>query len=647
MDYAECKAYFDSPEFEEEYHYDGKLGSFCQPDGTQFFLWAPTAQRVQLNLFRSGDGGEAYEILSLTRGERGIWQLRTPENLHGVYYTYTVTADGIVRETGDPYARACGLNGRRSMVIDLAATDPEDWANDRAPSLPPENIIYEVHVKDFSWDPASGVSPEYRGKFPGLHQAGTTLFGDGIHPTTLDYLKALGITHLELMPVYDYGSVDEAGPDSQFNWGYDPVNYNVPEGSYSTDPFHGEVRIRELKQAIAALHKCGIRVIMDVVYNHTYHLDSCLNRTVPWYYYRQNPDGTPSNGSGCGNDTASERSMCSKYILDSVLYWAEEYHIDGFRFDLMGLLPVALMNRIREALDARFGPGEKILFGEPWRAADTAVRPGTILADKANLSALSDGVGAFCDATRDAVKGSLLHPGARGFVNGGSFSCLTLESCIRGWSGTPGEFSARSPRQTIGYVSSHDDWTLWDRLVNTLDDTRDYTGCSPEILRANRLAAAVLFGCQGSWFLLAGEEFGRTKGGIKNSYTSSPEINRLDWQRAWRNHSLSEYYRGLFALRRQLPALRAKCADAGVRILSVFEPQPGCAAVMLDNTGGESPWRTLLLLYNTRPEQRTIMLPSGSWQKLADDESSFCWQESIPVVHQATLMPISAMILGK
>lgn len=647
MDCIQYKAYFDSQKFERNFHYSGKLGCFCQSDGTQFSLWAPTAQQVQLNLFSGGDGTEAYQTVALVKEECGVWRFRTPKNLHGTYYTYTVTTDGTPRETADPYAVGCGLNGRRSMVVNLAATNPPGWGFDAAPALPAENIIYETHVKDFSFDAASGIPEEYRGKYLGLCQEGTTLNNDGIHPTGLDYLKALGITHLELMPVYDYGSVDEAGAEGQYNWGYDPVNYNVPEGSYSSDPSHGEVRIRELKQAILTLHQNGIRVIMDVVYNHTYHqLDSCLNCTVPGYYYRQNRDGTLSNGSGCGNDIASERSMCAKYILDSVLYWAEEYHIDGFRFDLMGLLPARLMNRIQEALDARFGPGEKILFGEPWRANRTAVRRGTILADKSNLSALKGGVGAFCDATRDAIKGSLMEPNARGFVNGGPFSGQLLAACMKGWSRIPGDFSVQTPSQTISYISSHDDWTLWDRLVNTLDAHRDYCFGNQQTFRANRLAAALLFSCQGSCFFLAGEEFGRTKGGSRNTYASSPKINQLDWQRAWQHRELVDYYRGLIALRKQLTALQDKTEAASARIQAEADPAPGVGRIRIRNQGSKSPWQELLLLVNTTEKSCTLPI-SGTWQVLLDGESSFRWQEDCRIANQAAVLPVSAVLLGK
>ena len=378
------KERFDSTQFHDQFFCDLPLGSFCSPRGTVFRLWAPTASEVALHLYDNGTFGGLLETVLLPRGEKGVWTYETLRNLDGVYYDFDVTVDGIRRRTADPYARACGLNGNRSMVLDLRRTDPKGWSEDKAPARQPEDIIYEIHVKDFSWDPAGGADSRSRGKYLALCRADTTLNGDGVHPTGVNYLKRLGVTHVQLMPVYDFGSVDEAGDPDSFNWGYDPVNYNVPEGSYATDPTHGEVRVRELKQAIQSLHQNGLRVIMDVVYNHTYRLDSWLWRTVPWYYYRQKADGTESNGSGCGSEIASERSMCAQYILDSVLYWAEEYHMDGFRFDLMGILDANLMNRIQKALDEKYGEGEKLLYGEPWAGGQTsdasapsATPPGT------------------------------------------------------------------------------------------------------------------------------------------------------------------------------------------------------------------------------------------------------------------------------
>lgn len=641
MDLLKQKEWFDSAEFEQNYHCEMPLGVVCGKDGTRFRLWAPTAEAVTLHLYPSGDNSQAIQSVCLVRGERGLWSYETKQNLDGYYYDFDVTTARKTYRTADPYARACGVNGQRSMVLDLRRTDPPLWNQDKAPALGTEQIIYELHIKDFSWDPAGGFHPADRGRYKALCRTGTTLCGDGIHPTGLDYLKRLGVTHIQLMPVYDYGSVDEAGAADQFNWGYDPVNYNIPEGSYSSDPYHGEVRIRELKQAIAALHRSGLRVVMDVVYNHTYALDSWLWRTVPWYYYRQNADGTPSNGSGCGNELATERSMCAKYILDSVLYWAEEYHLDGFRFDLMGLLDVPLMNRIRQALDEKFGAGEKLVYGEPWAAAGSAVRPGTRLANKAHLRELSPGIAAFCDNTRDAVKGNVMDERSVGFVNGGFVSGPYLHDCITGWAMAEHD----APSQTITYLSCHDDWTLWDKLVCTMSPQKKFREPLSEVLRANRLAAAINLCCQGYPFLHAGEEFARTKDGVKNSYRSSPMINRLDWRRAVENQGLVDYYRGLIALRKRLPCLCDKTPQASARVSAGMELAPGCIGLCLDNRGG-SAWREIFLIFNTSQNVRDITLPDGTWQILVDAQSSFCWNDARTLRKTTRIPPVSALILG-
>ena len=646
MDLITPKNRFDSPEFEQQFHCDFPLGSFCSSEGTSFRLWAPTAEAVKLHLYDNGTDGLPVEICTMKSGARGLWSYDTHRNLDGTYYRYEVTVDGISKKSADPYARSCGVNGRRSMVLDLRRTDPADWLEDKAPAKTPDNVIYELHVKDFSWDKAGGFNAADRGKFSALCREGTTLNGDGVHPTGLDYLKDLGVTHIQLLPVYDYGSVDEAGADDQFNWGYDPINYNCPEGSYSSDPFHGEVRVRELKEAIQALHKAGFRVIMDVVYNHTYKLDSCLMRTAPWYYYRQKADGSYSNGSGCGSEIASERSMCAKYILDSVLYWVEEYHMDGFRFDLMGLMDVPLLNRIQAELDKRYGVGEKHIYGEPWYAEPGAVRPGTILCTKDNLTRLNPAIGAFCDATRDAVKGNLMDVNHQGFVNGGSITSDKLYHCVTGWaSGEKAYYLA--PSQTITYLSCHDDWTLWDKLILTMDPERRFEASLPEILRANRMSAAINFCCQGHVFFLSGEEFGRTKGGVKNSYCSSPEINRLDWTRAWKNRELVDYYRGLIALRMQLPALQDKTADAAKRVVAAVDLAHNCVGVSIGNAGENSRWDKILLLCNGDSCQRELPLPSGIWQVLSDDVSSFRWQETVTAKNTVCVPARSAWILGR
>ena len=643
MDLLTHKQWFDSKEFENAFHCDAPMGAFCGKNGTLLRLWAPTAQAVALHFYTDGKLGSPAETVFPEKGENGTWVYRTERNLDGLYYDYEVTVDGETRRTADPYAKACGVNGERSMVLDLRRTDPDGWEHDQAPAHTPEQVIYELHVKDFSWDPAGGFEPNDRGRFSAFLRTGTTLNGDGIHPTGIDYLKHLGVTHIQILPMYDYGSVDEEHPESGYNWGYDPVNYNAPEGSYSSDPYHGEVRIRQLKEMIAFLHAQGFRVIMDVVYNHTFKLHSYLFNAVPWYYYRQEQDGSAANGSGCSNDLASERSMCGKYILDSALYWVEEYHIDGFRFDLMGLLDDKLMNRIQSELDIRYGRGEKLVYGEPWRAADTAPRPGTVLCTKDNLRKLDPAIGAFSDDTRDAVKGSVMDLNAVGFVNGGGITAEVLRKCVTGWVLPDGPNQA--PSQTITYLSCHDDWTLWDKLVYTLDPEKNYSGSDSTVMQANRLAAAINFCCQGRLFIHAGEEFGRTKGGIKNSYCSSAEINQLDWARAWAHQDLVDYYRGLIALRMQLPGLQDKSADAKSRLLWSKDIAPNCAAVCLDNSNGK--WSRLLMIFNCSDTDHTVSLPDGQWQYLVDGTSSFRWQKADFHAGSCALMPHSALILGK
>ena len=637
---------FVSEEFQRQFHCDQPLGAFCSQNGTRIMLWAPTAEAVFLHFYPAGNDCGAVETVCMERGKRGVWYYRTTRNLDGWYYDFDVTVQGKTRRTADPYARACGVNGWRSMVIDLERTNPEGWEADKAPAPTPEQVIYELHIKDFSWDPAGGFAAKDRGKYAALCRTGTTLNGDGKYPTGIDYIKRLGVTHIQLMPVYDYGSVDETHWESGYNWGYDPMNYNVPEGSFSSDPYHGEVRVRELKQMIQSLHAQGFRVIMDVVYNHTYAEmgGSWLERTVPGYYYRQKPDGSLSNGSGCGNDLATERSMCARYILDSCLYWAREYHMDGFRFDLMGLLDKELMESIQNALDAEFGVGEKLIYGEPWRADDTYLSRPVALCDKNCLKTMNGRIGAFCDDTRDAVKGSLMDLRSRGFANGGGIRADSLRHCLTGWAGGYGPF--QTPNQTITYLSCHDDWTLWDKLVYTMDERKRFFVSQRPILRANRLAAAINFCCQGRPFFLAGEEFGRTKGGIKNTFNASSEVNQLDWARAVKNRKLVDYYRGLIALRMQMPGVRDKSAEAAKRVLWVKELAENCVMACVDNDGPGTKWQRILMIFNCSDRPVSALLPEGSWQLLADGENAFCWEKETLVTETVPVAEYSAMLLG-
>ena len=635
---------FVSKDFEETFYYDKPLGARCGAEGTKVTLWAPTAEAVYLHLYAAGKGGDPKESVAMQKESKGVWVYTTLRNLDGWYYDFDVTVDGFTRRTADPYAIACGVNGNRSMILDLTRTNPEGWEKDSAPAVTPEQVIYELHVKDFSWDKAGGFAAADRGKYSALCRLGTTLNNDGLHPTGVDYLKRLGVTHIQLMPVYDYGSVDEENWEDGYNWGYDPVNYNVPEGSFSTDPYRGEVRVKELKQAIACLHSQGFRVIMDVVYNHTYVSDSWLERTVPGYYYRQKEDGKLSNGSGCGNDVASERKMVAKYILDSVLYWTSEYHMDGFRFDLMGLLDQELMESIQHKLDEIYGEGEKLVYGEPWRADNTSLSKPGVLCDKNSLKTIDGKIGAFCDDTRDAVKGSLMDINARGFVNGGGIRAEKLHKCLAGWAGQFG--AAQTPYQTLTYLSCHDDWTLWDKLVYTMDEKKEFTGYQKDILKANRLAAAINFCCQGRPFFLAGEEFARTKGGIKNSFCSDSSVNLLDWTRAWKNQELVDYYRGMIALRMQIPAMQDKTAYAANHILWVREKSENFVSACMDNLGEESPWKQVVMLFNCSAEDKTASAPEGTWQLLVDGESSFHWQKETIVAGTVTVKAGTAMLVG-
>lgn len=448
----------------------------------------------------------------------------------------------------------------------------------------------------------------------------TTLEGEGRFPTGISYLKKLGVNYVQIMPMYDYGSVDESGEIPEFNWGYDPVNYNVPEGSYSTDPYHGEVRIKELKEMVQSLHKNGFRVIMDVVYNHKYSLESWFQKTAPWYFYRVWEDGSISNGSACGNDVASERTMCAKYILESVLYWTEEYHIDGFRFDLMGLLDVKLMNQIRRELDARYGKGEKLVFGEPWRAEKTAMEGEALPADKEHIGLLDEQIGMFSDDTRDAIKGSVFEADE------------TLE--------------VKAPSQIITYVSAHDNHTLWDKLSETTKNKKQRQ-------KEYRLAAGIYLTCQGTPFFLSGEEFARTKGGRDNTYNASIDINRLNWKQAEKEQELIEYYRGMIGLRKQLPGLCDKSAEAKERI-QTLQKRPGCVGFLADNrandkeaTKQQNGWEKLCIIYNANQKSENIHLPEGTWEILADGEDSYRWKMPVEIAREAVASPVSILILGQ
>jgi len=643
------KLFFTSKEIDKKFRYDGKdLGASCTEGGTVFQVWSPLAEEIRLRLYQDGVS-EAYFDGRMQPGQKGVWKCEFPECLHGVYYDYLVKVNGRNVRTADPYAVGCSCNGDRSMVADLRRTDPPGFDQDAPPKIGAERIIYELHIKDFSYDPDSGVPDELRGKYKAFTVPGK----NGAYPTCVEYLKKLGITHVHLLPFFDFGSVDEAGDGSQFNWGYDPVNYNVPEGSYATDAADGMVRIRECKEMIQALHEAGIRVVMDVVYNHTHQEDSWLERMVPGYYYRHMEDGSPSNGSACGNDIAAGRAMVDNYIADSVMFWAKEYHIDGFRFDLMGLLTVELMNRIRHELDEEFGPGEKMLYGEPWSADDSPMEEGTNAAQKGNASLLEEGIGIFSDDTRDVIKGSVFYGQEPGFVNGAKKLESDILHAVTGWRDGGACFTPRSCGQIVNYVSAHDNFTLWDKLVLSMHgEGADYHTPYEDVLAANKLAAFIYFTCQGNLFLQAGEEFGRTKSGEDNSYCSSPEVNMLRWRQTEEFQELVDYYRGLISLRKRLPGLCDKSPAAVRRITQKKILQEGVVSFRVDNQASgdvASEWKELLVIYNASPQEYVVSLPGGRrkacWEILADGAETDC--RRAVTEERACVAAHSGMMLGK
>lgn len=647
-------------EFDRAYEYQGKdLGAECGSEASSFRVWAPFAEAVEVCFYEEGTQvcslptdslpEEGCRRVKLAAGERGTWSVELPGNFHGVYYDYLIHSGGRTVRTADPYAKACSRNGCRSMAVDLAQTDPEGFREEKAPKRAAENFIYEVHIKDFSYDPQSGIPKEYRGKYKAFTVTDSRLREGGA--TCVAYLQKLGITHVHLLPFFDFGWLDEAD-DGQFNWGYDPVNYNVPEGSFATDTGDGAVRIRECKEMVQALHRAGIRVVMDVVYNHTHEADSWLERTAPGYYVRRYEDGSLSDGSACGSDLAVGRAMVDNYIADSVMYWAREYHIDGFRFDLMGLLTTELMNRIRGELDAEFGPGEKLMYGEPWRANESPMEAGTHAALKVNIGRLHENIAVFCDDTRDVIKGDVFFPREPGFVNGGRGLEDRVLDAVAGWQENADGFRPKTCNQVLNYVSAHDNFTLWDKLLYTLraesdlDDSAIYQEPHGDILAMNKLVALIYFTCQGHIFFQAGEEFGRTKFGEANSFRSAPEINMLNWRRTLRFRELLEYYRGLIALRKKLPGLCDKSAGAAERISGRTIHREGMVSFLVDNksAGQASEWEMLLVIYNASDAQGGLEPPAGDWEILADGTEADCRKKSSGGV---TLPPHSGMILGR
>lgn len=605
------------------------LGASYSKKATTFKVWSPNAASVRVNIFEHGSDneGDAGSIMSRAMSldkTTGVWSVTINGNLLNKYYTYSVTHGKTTKETADVYAKACGVNGQRSMVVDLSTTNPDGWENDKHVLVQNQTdaSVWEISVADFSSSESSGVSEANRGKYLAFTEEGTTVNGvQGASSTCVDYLKKLGVKYVQIMPFYDFGSVDESkNIMDQYNWGYDPVNYNCPEGSYSSNPKKGEVRIKECKQMIQALHNAGIGVIMDVVYNHTYTSDSWLQRTVPNYYYRMNNDGTFSNGSGCSNDTASEHLMFRKYMIDSVTYWASEYHIDGFRFDLMGLHDVTTMNSIRTALDNLYadGSGSQILmYGEAWDMA-TNCDEGTVLASQKNLKQLSDRIGAFDDTIRDAIKGST--GGTDGaFVQEGSRRA-NLKTGIAGQNDTTTGW-ANVPSQCVTYASCHDNLCLYDKLVGSVYGADGkYRKRYEDLVAMNKLSAAIVITSQGIPFSLGGEEFCRSKDGDENSYASSRKENMLDWENVDLYSDVIEYYRGLYKIRDAFAAFSDSTAETANSLTYLSDVPKGVMGYTINNTESGK-WSQMCVIFNGSDSAQNVTA-KGDWVVLADNKTA-------------------------
>ena len=649
---TDIKIYSDK-EFIEKYTYTGKdLGATWSKDATTFKVWAPTAQKVELALYQSGnvENEDLIKQSAMTQGDKGVWELTVEGDLNGTYYTYRAVIDGVsYGETADPYAKAVGVNGERSMVVDLDSTDPDGWDQDttnREESRLSEIVVWEVHVRDFSIDASSGVSEENRGKFKAFTEKDTTVNGEGKVASCVNYLKQMGVTHVQLLPAFDYDDVDETKVTNEksatnYNWGYNPKNYNCPDGSYSSNPYDGNVRIKEMKEMIQALHKAGIKVIMDVVYNHTYATaDSCFNKIMPDYYYKLTTTSAGkvvyNDESGCGNATRSDSAMFKKYMMDSLEYWVDEYHIDGFRFDLMGIHARDTMNAIRKDLDEKFGENTIVMYGEGWTGGTSSLSSSEAVL-KANMPLFGEmQIGAFSDDIRDGIKGHVFTNTEPAFVNGGDGFEDTIKFGIVGSTKHEGiDYSnigrdhtqvapwANEPYQTITYASVHDNLALWDRLQTTNPDATD-----EELQAMNKMSAAIVYTSQGIPFMQAGEEFARTKvkedGTLdENSYSSPDSVNQLNWSRKGEYSDLFNYYKGLIELRKSHKAFRMNSTEDIQNNLTFLTEGTdftgkNVVAYTLKGTSVGDSWENIAVVFNANEEDVEVTLPTDDWTVVVD-----------------------------
>lgn len=636
--------------FDYEVYEGNDLGAVYTPKMTRFKVWAPEAEAVKLNLYKEGEGDNLIERCTMKKSRNGIFTFERQGDCNGIYYTYTVVNHGDEQEAVDPYTKAAGVNGRRGMVINLEKTNPQGFELDeyRNPEHITDAIIYEGSVRDFTMDESSGVF--HNGKFLGLTEANTTNhFGEA---TALDYISDLGITHVQILPAFDFETVDEKNQKAQYNWGYDPDNYNVPEGSYAVNPYDGAVRMQEMKQMVLALHSRGIGVIMDVVFNHTYRRDdSNLQKIVPGYYYRSDETGY-TNGSGCGNEVASDRPMVQKLIIDSLIYWAKEYHIDGFRFDLMGVLDIDTMNVIAERLK-EIRP-DIYLYGEGWNGG-----PSSLAEEKRAFKASAKkmpGIGMFNDDIRDTIKGSVFYDDHLGFVNGGTHLENALRYGVTGAVAHPqvdydaygSKPWAKEPGQSINYVSCHDNYTLWDKLSVSCPEA------SEEKKKAmNRLCAAIVFTSQGVPFIQAGEEFLRSKplpekkGFAENSYNMPDAVNSIKWDNIHEYPDMIAYYKGLMALRKAHPVFRMQSEAEMTQNLCFLSDTPeNVVAYLLKGKGADDTPENILVIFNGNDEEILYNLPGGKWKILVDDKTAGADGKKI-ISAKADVEPLSALVLEK
>ncbi|MDB5090671.1 MAG: pulA [Mucilaginibacter sp.] len=598
------------------------LGVNYSPLKTVFKVWAPMASEIKLRLYDAGNGGQAINTISLVKSIEGTWQAIINKDLKNKYYTFQTLQNGKwLLECPDIYAKAVGANGARGMVADMASTNPTGWQTDKKPALKnfTDIVLYELHIRDISISPNSGI--KNKGKFLGLAETGTKS-PDG-EPTALDHIKQLGVTHVHLLPAFDFNSVDETKPEAnKYNWGYDPLNYNVPEGGYSTNPYDGNVRIKEFKTMVQALHKKGLRVILDVVYNHTSDTqNSNFNQFAPGYFYRQNAEGSYSNATACGNEVASERAMVRKFMIESVVYWAKEYHLDGFRFDLMGVHDIETMNQISTALH-KIDP-TIFIYGEGWTAGNSPL-PEDLRAVKKNAAQLNK-IAVFNDDLRDGIKGGWSNLKEKGFVSGSVDKAESVKFGIVASTPNPQvdytkiNYSkapwAAEPFQTITYVSCHDDNTLFDRLKIS-----NPTAAEADLIKMDKLANAIVLTSQGVSFLHAGAEMLRTKQGIANSYNSPDSINQVDWSRKTKYKAVFDYYKGLIALRKDHPAFRmpsTKMIQSNLRFIETGDA--GIIAYQLSNNANSDSWKNIIVVLNGNPSAKTIKIPAGKWKLVADE----------------------------